>query len=149
MLFLFLLRCLVFALRSVLSAPMRMPLLTITPPLLNHLLSKPTNHRGRGDGTVGAGGQRGKWRESLSGKQESGQMSAPSGHFSSIHQLPWCTPKIEKPLFFSLQSPRQALLMCYRWIRHCAKDFLYVQANTHSSLFCQAGACVHKSFCFG
>lgn len=75
----------------------------------------------------------------LSGKQESGEMSAPSGRFSSIHQLPWCTPKIEKPLFFFLQSPRQALLMCFRR----AKDFLCVQANTQSSLFCkrEGGLC--------
>lgn len=50
--------------------------------------------------------------ESLDGKQESGEMNAPSGLFISIHQLPGCTPKIEKPLFSSLLCPRQALSMC-------------------------------------
>lgn len=46
-----------------------------------------------------------------SGKQETRDMNAPSGHLSSIHQLPGCTPKMKrkkkkqkkrKQLYFSL-----------------------------------------------
>lgn len=79
-------------------------------------------------GTVGVGG-----RLSAVNKRVGGGMHAPSGRFSSIHQLPGCTPKIEKPLFSSLLSPRQALLMCYRWIRLCAKHFCAYRP-IHSSL---------------
>ena len=73
----------------------------------------PTNHHGKGDIWIRRKRRaKRRWRESLWGKQESREMNAPSGHFSSIHQLPGCTPKIEKPLFLFLLSPRQALSMC-------------------------------------
>lgn len=89
--------------------------------------------------TIGDGGQRDVDGESLGGKQESGEMNAPSGHFSSIHQLPGCTPKIEKPLFFSSLSPRQALSMCDYVI--VLKTVLRVQAKTRSSLCYKGGLC--------
>lgn len=88
-------------LECVLSAPTRMPLLTFTPSLSNQVRLFLTNHHGKGD-ILNRQRRRAKrpQQESLSSKQESGEMNAPSGHFSSIHQLPGCTPKIEKPLFF-------------------------------------------------
>lgn len=40
------------------------------------------------------------------------------GHFSSIHQLPGCRPKIEKTLFVSLLHRRQTWSTRSRWIHH-------------------------------
>lgn len=39
----------------------------------------------------------------VGGKQESGEVNAPSCRFSSIHQLPRCAPKIKKIFYFPLR----------------------------------------------
>lgn len=65
-----------------------------------------TNHHGKGDiwNRQRRWAKRHRW-ESLCGKQESGEVNAPSGHFTSIHQLPGCTPKIGKPYFSLCLAP--------------------------------------------
>lgn len=90
------------------GAPVQMPLFDIHPSVVKPSQTHLSTHRGEGD-IWNRQRMRRRQRETLSGKQKSQEMIAPSGHFSSIHQLPGPTPKIEKEknplLFLSLLSP--------------------------------------------
>lgn len=64
------------------------------------------NHRSKGDVVPGTF----VWQSDVcGGKQESSKVNAPSGRFSSIHQLPRFAPKIEKSSIFLSAEPQLAL----------------------------------------
>lgn len=90
----------VSSLECVLSAPTQKPLLTCTPPLSNQvrLFSSPITTT---EGDI--------WNR-LCGKQESREMNAPSGHFSSIHQLPGLYPKNRKTFICLCAQPQAGLI---------------------------------------
>lgn len=81
-----------------------------------------------------------QWRRKrrLSGKQESGEMNALSGHFSLISQLPGCTPKIEKNFIFLVAEPGRS----YPCVT--GEDVIVLKTcwvYRHSSLYCQGDSC--------
>lgn len=139
--FFFILCCYSFFLWSVSSLHLCRCLFLIFTPVLSNQVRLTTVKV-----IFGLDGRWGDFSGRLSGKQKSREMIAPSGHFSSIHQLPGPTPKIEKEkkpfIVLVFAEPHwQALSMCNRWKRDCAKVFLHVQG----SLYCQ-GASTQKSF---